>query len=44
MQISFGDKISDEITEELKRTDVTTLTPIEAMNLLFKLSKKAQDA
>ena len=35
---------SDEITEELKRTDVTTLTPIEAMNLLFKLSKKAQNA
>lgn len=34
---------TNEIVEEIKRIDVTTLTPIEAMNLLYKLSLKAKE-
>ncbi len=42
-QIELGDRAAEEITEELKMLDVTTLTPIEAMNVLFKLSKRAKE-
>jgi len=31
-----------QIAEELKRIDVTTYTPIEALNVLFELSKRAK--
>ena len=41
-QISFTDTVSNEITEELKRIDVNSLTPIEALGILFNLSKKAK--
>ena len=41
-QIGFADNTAAEIAEELKTMDITTLTPIEAMNKLFELSKKAQ--
>lgn len=41
-QIGFEDSAALEIAQELKSLDVTTLTPIEAMNLLYKLSKKSQ--
>lgn len=34
---------SNEIVEELKKIDVSTLTPIEAMNLLYKLNLKAKE-
>ncbi len=43
MQIGFGDTIAAEIAEELKNTDVTTLTPIEALNMLYKLSNRAKE-
>ena len=33
---------SNEITEYLKNLDVTTLTPIEALNELYKLQKEAE--
>ena len=33
--------VTDEITEYLKNLDVTTLTPIEALNELYNLQKKA---
>ncbi len=42
-QMGFGDGIASEITDELKMMDVTTFTPIEAMNKLFELSKKAKE-
>ena len=42
-QLGFGDDIARLIAEELKSMDVTTYTPIEAMNKLYELSKKAKD-
>ena len=42
-QIGFGDNIATAIKEELKNLDVTTFTPIEAMNKLFELSNKAKE-
>ncbi len=42
-QIGFGDGIANEIADELKMIDVTTFTPIEAMNKLFELSNKAKE-
>lgn len=42
-QIGFGETIATEIAEELKAMDVTTFTPIEAMNKLFELSNKAKE-
>ncbi len=43
MQIGFEDNIAGEIFAELKDMDVTTYTPIEALNKLFELTKKAKD-
>ena len=40
-QIGFEDSVASEIAEELRNLDVTTLTPIEAMNKLYELAKKA---
>jgi DNA mismatch repair protein MutS len=42
-QMDFGDNVANEIAEELRKIDVTTLTPIEAMNTLFKLANKAKE-
>ncbi len=42
-QMGFGDGIASEIADELKMMDVTTFTPIEAMNKLYELSKKAKE-
>lgn len=41
-QISMADVGADEVRDILLRTDVNTLTPLEAMNLLFELQKKAR--
>ena len=41
-QISFADVAADELREKLLTTDLNTLTPLEAMNLLFELQKKAR--
>ena len=41
-QIGFDDGIATEIRDELNLLDVTTLTPIEAMNKLYELAKKAK--
>ena len=40
--ITFADTAADEIKNELKKLDINTLTPIEAMNLLFELQRKAR--
>jgi len=42
-QISFMDVTGNEVVETLKNTDINTITPIEAMNLLYELKKKVQD-
>ncbi len=39
MNLSFADAAADEIKEKLKNTDVNTLTPIEALNLIFEWKK-----
>ncbi len=39
-QISFSDFGSNEIIQRLKEVNLDTLTPIEAMNLLYELKKK----
>ena len=41
-QISFADVAADELKQALLATDLNTLTPLEAMNLLFELQKKAR--
>ncbi len=41
-QVSFGDNSSAEIIEKLKVLDVNTLTPIEAMSVLYELTKEAK--
>jgi DNA mismatch repair protein MutS len=41
-QISLADVGSDEVREILQNTDLNTLTPIEAMNLLFELQRKTR--
>lgn len=43
MQISFASAKGDEIVNSLKSLDVTTLTPIEAMNYLYELAEKAKE-
>ncbi len=42
-QIGFADNAAEEIFRELLDMDVTTYTPIEALNKLYELSKKAKD-
>ena len=34
--LSFGDIAADEIKEKLLKTDINTLTPIEALNLIYE--------
>ncbi len=41
-QMSFADVAADELRERLLAADLNTLTPLEALNLLFELQKKAQ--
>lgn len=42
-QISFGQNSSNEIVESWKVLDVNTLTPIEAMGVLYELTKSAKE-
>lgn len=42
-QIRFTSLVGDDIVEELKKMDVTTLTPIEALNILYDLHKRASE-
>ena len=41
-QISFADIGADEIRDTLRNTDLNTLTPLESMNLLYELQRKAK--
>ena len=40
-QMTLADVGSDEIGKILRETDLNTLTPLEAMNMLFELQRKA---
>ena len=39
MNMSFADIAADEIKERLRLTDINTLTPIEALNLIYEWKK-----
>ena len=39
MNLSIDDYIANDISERLRSTDVNTLTPIEALNLIYELKK-----
>ena len=41
MQISFTSSAGNEVVEKLKAIDINTLTPIEAMQMLYELKKQA---
>ena len=41
--ISLQDCINDQVIEELKAADLNTLSPLEAMNLLFSLQKRLKN-
>ncbi|MCQ2487471.1 MAG: DNA mismatch repair protein MutS [Clostridia bacterium] len=43
MQLSLTGGRTEEFIEELKNLDVNTFTPIEAMNYLYELNKKAKE-
>jgi hypothetical protein len=38
--ISFEDCIREQVVDELKKVDLNTLSPYEAMTLLFDLQKR----
>ena len=42
-QISMLDTRCDEVTEMLRTTDVDTITPLEAMSLLYELKKRVTE-
>ncbi len=44
LQISMVSNVADEIYDELKNIDADTLTPIEAMNVLYKLINKVKNS
>lgn len=43
MQMSFEGNARDEIIDRLKMLDINTLTPIEAMGILYELADKAKN-
>ncbi len=44
MQLSFASNAGSEIVDELKTLDINTLTPIEAMSVLYKFVQKAKES
>jgi DNA mismatch repair protein MutS len=42
-QIDLRDLAAQEIYDRLRKTDVNTLTPLEALNLLYELQKKVSE-
>ena len=43
VQMSFEMQSAQDILKDLKAIDVNTLTPIEAMQILFEICKKAKE-
>jgi len=42
MNLTFADTAADEIKNALRKLDINTLTPIEAMNLLYEWKKRVE--
>ena len=40
--ISFDDCINEQVIDELRKVDLNTLSPYEAMSFLFTLKKRLQ--
>ncbi len=38
-----GSRVKDEVVDELKLMDISTLTPLDALNALYKLQQKAKN-
>ena len=43
LQMTLAPTFDDSVTEKLRSIDVNTLTPIEAMNLLYELKRMVED-
>ena len=43
LQMSFSNEVGTELIEEIKKIDVNTLTPIEAMQKLYDIVKKSKE-
>ncbi|MBQ2968400.1 MAG: DNA mismatch repair protein MutS [Clostridia bacterium] len=43
LQFDFSQAPKDELLEEIKKIDINVLSPIEAMNKLFEIKKKADE-
>ena len=41
-QLTFFDKRPSEVEEEIKGIDILNITPIEAMNILYRLVEKSR--
>ena len=39
----FVTSVNDEVADKLRSVDINTMTPIEAMNLLFELKKMLKE-
>ena len=37
--MSFENFVQNEVCEKLKQTDINTISPLEALNLIFELKK-----
>ena len=44
LQMSFAGGRDQEILEGLRNLDVNTLTPIESMNYLYEIARKAKES
>ena len=42
-QVSFGSYVKEELVEKLKNLEPDVLSPIEALSMLYELSKKAKE-
>ena len=43
-QLSFFDSITDaEIVKEIEEIDITTLTPLDGLNLLYQIQNKIKN-
>jgi DNA mismatch repair protein MutS len=42
MQVSFESAAENEVIERIRKADINTMTPLEALNLLYSLKKEVQ--
>ena len=42
LQLTLGSAAEDEVLDRLRRAKIETMSPIEAMNLLYELKRKLE--